>query len=746
MLHAAVSSLRAELPPDTEYHVFSLYPSRDESQKQEGVNIVPCSALSLILLLVPLSAVYYLCSWFGPARKLLFLYRPLRVLARSDVLLDLSGISFVDGRSKTLIYNVACILPALLTNTPVFKMSQALGPFKRFPNGQLARVLLERLELIFARGSETARNLEDLGLDNFKPAADLAFIMSSEELTETDEELVIGVVPSQVMLKYSSNKGIDYLSVLADTLNWILDRKSDCRVVVIAHSNLGPGVSSRNNDYRICVDLHGMLPADRTELIVEELGPEELREEIGRCSVCIASRFHGMISALCTQTPVLVTAWSHKYREVLDMFGCGGWAAGFDELNFNRFSELLSDLIEQRLSVRESIRTHLPVVRASAYGQIVDVASYIDDPLRSGTVEVRKTARKLFERFYGDSFLEGYLGYARSPGLRDNCASGGLVTALLKQRLDSGLSDGAIVACLEFGDDGPVPVSRLVRSSSELKECSGSVYSDFNHVKGIRRIISNNDGVFDIVVLPCQARILRTMMNEDPDLAARIGLCIGLWCGHITDIRLLHDLLDLWKVDGRQIEGFRYRKGHWRGRTLVELKDGSSIEKSFSRNYGLFQNLYVDSKPRCFSCTDHFAGHADLSFGDCWIAKEKRSNIKKTMALVISSNGRKAIQDLMESGSCNIRQVPAASAIQAQKRAVIWHTFGCSGRAAVGRMFGMNLKCDLDIDPRMNDYLSSIIILATYRLFAGPLRPMLMRLPWWALYPVMAFQKLTLNR
>lgn len=745
MLTAAVTALQQKLPEDTEFHVFSLYPSRDRILKQPEVSVVPARALSLALVLNPLSLIYSLASRLGPVRRLLCRYRPLKVLARSDLLLDLSGISFVDGRTATLAYNAACILPALLVRTPVFKLSQALGPFRSTVNRTVAKPLLKRIKRIYARGANTAQNLEELGLSNWKPAADLAFLLPCFDPDRSEEELTIGVAPSEVMRRYCSRKGFDYISVLYGCLNRMIESNDNLTLVILAHSNLGPEVSSRNNDYQVCKELYRKLPPGRTRLLLDDLGPEELRREIGRCSILIASRFHSMISALCTCTPVLVTAWSHKYREVLEVFGCEEYILDLEDMTATALENRLLKLIRNRRTISGTIRSALPEVRSSARKQILDVADSLNRPRLTDTPKPGRTARRLYRRFYSDSFERAYLGLARSPEIRAQAASGGLVTSLLIDRLESGASSGAVVARLEMGSQGPVPQSFLAKSAEELAECAGSIYSDFDHIRGTLHIISESEGILDIVALPCQITAIRRMAEKDESLRSRIGLLVGLWCGHATQSKLLEDILDIWEVDPKDLKTFRYRKGHWRGRSTAEMKDGTVIERSFSRNYGLYQNLYVDCMRRCFSCTDHFAESADLSAGDCWIGSEKRSRTKKTMALEITPKGGEALHRLIESGRCDIKEIPPELAVRAQKRAVIWHTYSCAARARIGGMFGVDTRCGLDISPRLHDYVSAAMILTSYRLFSGPLRPLMMRMPWWTLYPCMALQKLMLN-
>ncbi len=67
-----------------------------------------------------------------------------RALAESDVLLDIGGITFSDGREKYLPFNILSIWPAMLLGVPVVKLAQAVGPFKNPLNRFLRKDFLFR--------------------------------------------------------------------------------------------------------------------------------------------------------------------------------------------------------------------------------------------------------------------------------------------------------------------------------------------------------------------------------------------------------------------------------------------------------------------------------------------------------------------------------------------------------------------------------------------------------------------------
>ena len=142
---------------------------------------------------------------------------------------------------------------------------------------------------------------------------------------------MLGVAPSQVILNYCKRVGIDYVGQLARALDSVKTSRK-VQLIILAHSNLGVGKTSSNNDIHVCRELYERCSLFDKRLVNEDLTPEELRVIISQCDVFVASRFHSMISALCGLVPVLVTSWSHKYREVMEEFECGEWVIGTEDL------------------------------------------------------------------------------------------------------------------------------------------------------------------------------------------------------------------------------------------------------------------------------------------------------------------------------------------------------------------------------------------------------------------------------
>jgi coenzyme F420 hydrogenase subunit beta len=91
-----------------------------------------------------------------------------------------------------------------------------------------------------------------------------------------------------------------------------------------------------------------------------------LRALISRGDALVTSRFHAMISALATTTPVLVVGWSHKYAEVLREFDLEEWVLDFAEVPAAGLVDRVESLLETGPSIRATITARLPAVRARA--------------------------------------------------------------------------------------------------------------------------------------------------------------------------------------------------------------------------------------------------------------------------------------------------------------------------------------------------------------------------------------------
>jgi polysaccharide pyruvyl transferase WcaK-like protein len=256
--------------------------------------------------------------------------RGCRAILDADCVIDVAGISFVDGRGIPItVYNALMTAVPLLLGTPTVKAAQAMGPFRKQPNRTLAKLILPHLAAICARGAGTREHLDELKMNNVHNVADLAFTLPTakvlpvsieERIAHCKNEYVL-VMPSSVVKGLYQKQGGNYVDAMVELIKEI--RRATGRTVVVAPHSLRVGKpEGRMNDGPVCDEIIARLQDDSEVIgIRDDLYSAELRRLIADSRILVTSRFHAMISGLATATPTIVLGWSHKYREVLDLFG-----------------------------------------------------------------------------------------------------------------------------------------------------------------------------------------------------------------------------------------------------------------------------------------------------------------------------------------------------------------------------------------------------------------------------------------
>lgn len=379
MLESAIDHL-TERDPKVEITLLSMYPRSDAARNSHPrVRVLNASPLRLG---IGINGAALLWRILPPFRRAIGRAMPeVGALAAADVLLDQGGITFVDGRGKFLIYNIASILPAIFTRTPVVKCAQALGPFRSRMNRMSAKRLLPKMATIVSRGAVTHEHLIGLGLTNIEEGADLAFTLdvtpadakSAADLVDTAffrAKDVVGVSPSQVLRKSTDAAGGDYVAQIVAQIDFLTEEMGR-PVFLVPHSVRMSDNKLHNNDLPVCRDIFARVASPERVLFPDaELTSQELRSLIGECDLFVASRFHAMVSSLAMGVPTLVVGWSHKYREVLDMFGLASWSLAYEAVTSDVFRERMTELDASKAQVRATLAAGVPKVRAVAMRQL----------------------------------------------------------------------------------------------------------------------------------------------------------------------------------------------------------------------------------------------------------------------------------------------------------------------------------------------------------------------------------------
>ena len=189
MLETVIYKLRVGAP-DAKIFVFTPYPEKDKALTNDlSLEFYDSRPLALIGYFLT-SLGYWFTGIIGVVREL---DGEVGALTQSDLLLDIGGITFADGRLKFLPYNMLTIWPSLLYKVPVVKLSQAAGSFRNPILRVIAKLFLSRCDHIFARGEKTLGYLDELGLmkDRITLAADIAFSYQSDYCISKENDTAV---------------------------------------------------------------------------------------------------------------------------------------------------------------------------------------------------------------------------------------------------------------------------------------------------------------------------------------------------------------------------------------------------------------------------------------------------------------------------------------------------------------------------------------------------------------------------
>ena len=683
MLQSSIKQLHDIYGDRLNINLMSVYPREDKKQLPfDFINITSTKPEQLLFIAFPLAVLYKIFKWCPPIKKLIAKNKIIKTYLKTDLVVDEAGISFVDSRGFVMnTYAFVCAAVPMLVGTPVVKYSQALGTFKNPYNRFLAKWILPKLKLICARGQGTYDNLMGIGVkDNVKLCADGAFSMEDSEYwnKEVDKvckedsfynDNVIGLSISSVVEKKCAKMGIAYKDTMVSFVNWLGDQGYN--VLLIANAARINSEKSRNNDLMVGDAIFEAV-ADKSKVrwYHKEMDAEEIRAYIGKCRYLVASRFHAMIGSLEQKVPVLLIGWSHKYQEVLDMFELGQYAIDFSKLELSELEKSFNDFVSAEDDIRKKLDKNLDQVLASSRNNIKYISEIIDEILAKPYKKAKLLDFKNPDKYIG-SHIGCKKGYSMDEKIRENAASGGMVTALLCNMLEHGDIDGAWVTKTDFVDGELTYKTYVATTKEEICNASSSVYMTIPLLKHID-VIRNFDGKVAVVMTPCMLRGLDAILKKDPALKEKVVLKLGLYCSGTHSPKATTLSMEKSGVPSENAKRLYYRRGHWRGTSSVIYDNGSEKQFSYSKTICAYKNAYFFEKDSCMYCQDHYAAASDISFGDIWLKEMKGNPIKHTSCVIRTQKAYDFLNRAVKDSAIHAEHISDRDMVRSQKRALVF--------------------------------------------------------------------------
>ena len=228
---------------------------------------------------------------------------------------------------------------------------------------------------------------------------------------------------------------------------------------------------------------------------------------------------------------------------------------------------------------------------------------------------------KLYKYHYGkypNNWLIGEIknirtGFSSSTQIRENSASGGIITETLVYLLEEKIVDAVIIA--KQGIPSPEKARAYVATKKEeVLECSESIYIPVSMLDILKELDTTKK--YAITCLPEQSAALRAMQLKKYKPALRIKFILGPYTGTSLYPEAIRTYLRSKKIKNNdQVKSLKWRAGKWPGYLEIKTKSGRILRTPKVYYNYLIPFFITKTSLQSMDFTNEFA---DLSVGDAW--------------------------------------------------------------------------------------------------------------------------------
>ncbi|MHC4205511.1 MAG: polysaccharide pyruvyl transferase family protein [Planctomycetota bacterium] len=333
---------------------------------------------------------------FKSFRKLLSAINPyVKTLHETDKVFDITGgdsFSDIYGLRRFLIYGFLQKWLVTQFGKELILLPQTYGPCTRSITRRMAKSVLKRASVVYARDTESVEYVQTLlgnhsinGKLRFMP--DVAFVLDKDEPETMDvgsldkvrkkSSIVVGLNISGLLFNggYTQENMFGLKTNYRELIDSIVDYlMKDERILVLLVPHVLAPSRTVEDDPNACRQLYEMLVEKypcRIFLTRGKYNHNNIKYIIGLCDFFIGSRMHACIAALSQSIPAVGIAYSKKFHGVFESVGLGDCVA--DAYQCGNNAELLS-IVEAAFEKRDQTRKHLdkviPKIKAEILGML----------------------------------------------------------------------------------------------------------------------------------------------------------------------------------------------------------------------------------------------------------------------------------------------------------------------------------------------------------------------------------------
>lgn len=271
----------------------------------------------------------------------------------------------------------------------------------------------------------------------------------------------------------------------------------------------------------------------------------------------------------------------------------------------------------------------------------------------------------LYRSHYGrlpNSWLLGEVvktrvGYASDACVRENGASGGVISQTLIYLLESGYIDEAIV--VKQGVHRAEEASTIfAKTSDEILDASQSVYTPVSVLSILSTLKLGLK--YAITCLPEQAAAIRVLQSQGYEPARQIAYILGPYTGTALEPEAIRCLLRSHKVkDDDPITSLKWRAGTWPGYLEVKTKSGRVV-RSKKVYYNFLIPFFVTQTS--LQSMDFFNEFSDLAVGDAWSPRYEKLGVGFSVIATRSKEMESIVQEMIDQNYLSVEDINVSKA------------------------------------------------------------------------------------
>ncbi|WP_352418670.1 polysaccharide pyruvyl transferase CsaB [Proteiniborus sp.] len=250
------------------------------------------------------------------AYKRLNIFQVFKGISSSDMLISGGGSLLQDVTStRSILYYLALINIAKMLNKAVVVYANGIGPINKKINRTLTKKVLNKVDLITLRDSNSKMTLEEIGVRvKMLVTSDPVFTLEPSSRSQVDKIFEEEGIPLDKPLigisvrKWKNSKNL--VDVVAKAIQYI-DSSYDVRTVLIP--------MHYPEDLEISVEIAHKSNSPNCYVIRNKYGVEDIMGIIKRLELIVAMRLHSLIYAATQAVPVIGLVYDPKVDGLLEM-------------------------------------------------------------------------------------------------------------------------------------------------------------------------------------------------------------------------------------------------------------------------------------------------------------------------------------------------------------------------------------------------------------------------------------------